>query len=542
MSIPQQDRVSTLITLMRHRRHTQALEQALEQASAAGPEGSTGEAQALKHCAHLARWYCAAMEGRGPEGLPEAVAAIARLSDAGWRDQLGFAYGSVGFVFGLLGDFETALEWLEVAIEDARKRQDREQLAGSISQKGGVLAFAEEWSAAFDCFTQALEIAGNAPSVPRNKALNNLAYTQYVRATESTGLSSDQRYTLALEALRFANQALEEAPEPERNRWRSWSLSNRAAALALLGRQEEAEQAFKDGLALGMANPRAHLELLVGHAALLIDRGQPARAAELLERASLEAPAGGLVDPAVDRIDELKVRLAVGAGRHEEAVKLSERRLRQAQNRYRTRLRNVRRHMELFTELERTRRSQAEKAEQVRALDEKQSELRQQARFWRNEALRDPATGTLNRRGLEQTAPRLLHTGRPVSIALVRIEAFPALVEHHGRSVGDEALAQTALLLANAVRSGDLLARLGGEEFCLVLAPSDAAYARMIAQQIRATVASHAWEGIAPGLRLSVSVGTAANTEAESLQELLDRAESALKRSREALLAAARKR
>lgn len=537
MSTTPQDTISTLIALMRSRRHAQAL----EQADAARPDGDTGEAEARKHCAHLARWYLAAMEGRSHEGLPEAVTAIARLSDAGWRDQLGFAYGGVGFVFGLLGDFETALEWLEVAIEDARKRQDREQLAGCISQKGGVLAFAEEWSAAFDCFTQALEIAGNAPSVPRNKALNNLSYTQYVRATEGTGLSSDQRHTLALEALKYADQALEEAPDQQRGRWRSWGLSNRAGALALLGRRDEAEQAFKQGLALGLANPRAHLELLVGYAALLIDRGETAPAADLLEQATKEAHAGGLVDPAVDRIHELKIKLAVMAGRHEEAVKLSDRRFRQAENRYRTRLRNVRRHMELFAELERTRRAQAKTAEQVRALDEKQSELRQQARFWRNEALRDAATGTLNRRGLEQTAPRLLLTGRPVCVVLVQVEDFQALLDQHGRSVGDEALAQTALLLANAVRSGDLLARLGGQEFCLVLAPSDAAYARMIAQQIRGTIASHAWEAIAPGLHLSVSVGAAAHDSEESLKELLERAESALKRSRAALSAGTRK-
>ena len=538
MTTLSQDRIAALITLMRNRRHTQAL----EQASAFRPDCDPGEAQAMKHCAHLARWYIAAMEGRSHEGLPEAVAAIARLSDAGWRDQLGFAYGSVGFVFGLLGDFETALEWLEVAIEDARKRQDHEQLAGCISQKGGVLAFAEEWSAAFECFTQALEIAGNAPSVPRNKALNNLSYTQYVRATEGTGLSSDQRHKLALESLKYAEQALEEAPDSGRERWRSWGLSNRAGALALLGRRDEAEQAFKQGLALGLANPRAHLELLVGYAALLIDRGQTAPAAELLEQASQEAPAGGLVDPAVDRIHELKIRLAVMAGRHEEAVKLSDRRFRQAENRYRTRLRNVRRHMELFAELESTRRAQAKTAEQVRALDEKQSALRQEARFWRNEALRDAATGTLNRRGLEQTAPRLLLMGRPVCVVLVQVEEFQALLEQHGRSVGDEALAQTALLLTNAVRSGDLLARLGGQEFCLVLTPSDAAYARMIAQQIRSTIASHAWDGIAPGLRLSVAVGTAANSADDSLQAMLERAESALKRSRAALSASTRQR
>ena len=514
---------------------------ALERARQSGPDCDAGETEALAHCARLAQWYLAGLDGRVEEGLSEAVTAVSRLSEAGWRNQLGFAYGSIGFVFGLLGDFETALEWIEVAIQDAQRRNDVEQLAGAISQKGGVLGFTEEWRAAFECFRKALELAGPTPSVPRTKALNNLSYTQYVQACDGVGLSPEQRQQLVREALALADLALAEVPGPARDRWRSWGLSNRASALAFLGRHEEAEQAFQQGLALGLANPRGHLEMLVGYAALLIELGRNQQAHTLLEQAAVEAPAGGLVDASVDRIFELQIQLAVAAGRHEEAVKLSDRRFRQAENRYRTRLRNVRRHMKLFDELERARRSQAQTAEQIRSLDEKQSELRQQARFWRNEALRDAATGTLNLRGLEQSAPRLLVLDRPVALVMVQIDQFPALVEQHGRAVGDEVLSQTALLLANAVRSGDLLSRVASQEFCLVLSPSDTAYARMIAQQIRSTIASHAWDGTATGLQVSVSVGTAANTAGESLRELMDRAESALKRSRSAIAAAARR-
>lgn len=533
MTVRTDDQITALIALMRKRQHAQALRQA--KTLIKGSEG--GETEPLGHCKQLAQWYLAAMEGRGAEGLSDAVTAVARLSDAGWREQLGFAYGSLGFVFAMLGDFETGLEWLEVAIRDAERANDREQLAGCLSQKGGVLGFAEEWTAAFDCFTRALELAGPGRSIPRTKALNNLSYTQYVRATQNSGLTEAQRRQLGREALEAADLALAEAAEPERDRWRSWALSNRAAALALLGRLEDAEQAFKDGLALGLANPRAHLELLVGYAALLIDKGQTAQAAKLLEQAHLEAPAGGLVDASVDRIIELQIQLAERSGRTAEALKLSERRFRQAQNRYRARLRNVRRHMELFAELERTRRSQAQTAEQMRSMDERHTELRQQARFWRNEALRDAATGTLNLRGLEQSAPRLLALDRPVALVMVQIDQFQALVEQHGRAVGQEVVAQAALLLTNAVRNGDLLARVAGQEFCLVLVPSDAAYARMIGQQIRSTMASHAWEGIAKGLEVSVSVGAVSHAPGESLLEVMDRAELALKRSRAALAA-----
>jgi len=526
----QTDRIAPLLGLIRDHRFAQAI----EQSGAACPDCDAGEIEAMLHCSRLAQWYVAGVEGRVEEGLDDAIKAISRLSDAGWRHHLGFAYGSIGFVFGLQGDFENGLEWLEVAIQEAKRSNDPIELASTLSQKGGVMGFTEEWESAVECFQKALNLAGQTISVPRTKALNNLSYTQFVRARRP-GLDSTMRQQLAQEALDLADCALEHLPEPARGRWRSWGLSNRAAALTLLGRQDEATQAFEEGLRLGLANPRAHLEMLVGYAALLIEQGQTVQAGELLQQAAKEAPAGGLVDASVDRIIELQIQLATLDGRHEEALKLSERRFQQAQNRYRARLRTVRRHGELFVELERTRRSQAQVAEQLRALDDRQAELQQQARFWRNEALRDPVSGALNRRGLAQSAQRLLLLDRPAALALIRLEHFAALMDSQGQAVVDEVVSQTALLLANSVRQGDLLARSRVDEFCLVMMPSDEAYARMIGQQIRSTIASHAWDGIAPGLRISVSIGTSATTTGEvPLQGLLDQAEAALKKARQA--------
>ena len=525
----QTDRIAPLLGLIRDHRFAQAI----EQSGAACPDCDAGEIEAMLHCSRLAQWYVAGVEGRVEEGLDDAIKAVSRLSDAGWRHHLGFAYGSIGFVFGLQGDFENGLEWLEVAIQEAKRSNDPIELASTLSQKGGVMGFTEEWESAVECFQKALNLAGQTISVPRTKALNNLSYTQFVRARRP-GLDSTMRQQLAQEALDLADCALEHLPEPARGRWRSWGLSNRAAALTLLGRQDEATQAFEEGLRLGLANPRAHLEMLVGYAALLIEQGQTVQAGELLQQAAKEAPAGGLVDASVDRIIELQIQLAALDGRHEEALKLSERRFQQAQNRYRARLRTVRRHGELFVELERTRRSQAQVAEQLRALDDRQAELQQQARFWRNEALRDPVSGALNRRGLAQSAQRLLLLDRPAALALIRLEHFAALMDSQGQAVVDEVVSQTALLLANSVRQGDLLARSRVDEFCLVMMPSDEAYARMIGQQIRSTIASHAWDGIAPGLRISVSIGTSATTGEVPLQGLLDQAEAALKKARQA--------
>ena len=277
----QTDRIAPLLGLIRDHRFAQAI----EQSGAACPDCDAGEIEAMLHCSRLAQWYVAGVEGRVEEGLDDAIKAVSRLSDAGWRHHLGFAYGSIGFVFGLQGDFENGLEWLEVAIQEAKRSNDPIELASTLSQKGGVMGFTEEWESAVECFQKALNLAGQTISVPRTKALNNLSYTQFVRARRP-GLDSTMRQQLAQEALDLADCALEHLPEPARGRWRSWGLSNRAAALTLLGRQDEATQAFEEGLRLGLANPRAHLEMLVGYAALLIEQGQTVQAGELLQQAA----------------------------------------------------------------------------------------------------------------------------------------------------------------------------------------------------------------------------------------------------------------
>ncbi len=525
---PAKENVSALIALMKRYRHAEVLQQGETVGLDAAGAADAAEGAALGDCRSLARWYLAGMEGRIQDGLDEAIAAVSRLSDAGWRDELGFAYGSIGFALGLSADFETGLQWLEQSIQDAQRRGDLAQLAGSLSHKGAVLAFADELEPAFDCFTQALEVAGPEPSVPRTKALNNLAYTLLARAAQP-GHTDDERDQLAGQALARAEMALAELTGvPAAARWRSWALSNQAAALALLGRKDEALLCFQAGLALGKSNPRVHLELLVGCAALLLETGAWVEAGKLLDEAAQDAGGCAPADATADRQIELQIELAVLNGRSDEALKLSSRRFEQSRDRYRSRLRTVRRHAELFANLERSRRANAQAFKRIRDLDERQTALQQQAHFWRSEAMRDPLTGVLNRRGLDQSAARLLVPERPVGLALIDIDHFKAVNDRHGHAVGDRVLAETASLLSSTTRSGHLLARLGGEEFCLLFEPLGGRYADLMGEWARSTIALHPWERVVPGLDVTVSVGIATGTGDDKLQDLLARADLAL--------------
>jgi len=140
------------------------------------------------------------------------------------------------------------------------------------------------------------------------------------------------------------------------------------------------------------------------------------------------------------------------------------------------------------------------------------------------EAGRDPLTALLNRRGLAGLAAELAPTG-PVSLLLVDVDHFKQVNDQYGHGVGDAVLIRLAEALRDQAGPADLVARLGGEEFALVLPGCDAADAVRLAERLRRQVseASSSWP--AP---LTLSVGTATGRGPLQLPELLGAADRAL--------------
>jgi diguanylate cyclase len=89
------------------------------------------------------------------------------------------------------------------------------------------------------------------------------------------------------------------------------------------------------------------------------------------------------------------------------------------------------------------------------------------------QSLRDPLTGIGNRRHLDQRLPVLLEQarseGRPLTLALLDVDHFKQINDRFGHPLGDRVLLALAQLLAESVRGDDVLARMGGEEFAIVL-------------------------------------------------------------------------
>lgn len=145
----------------------------------------------------------------------------------------------------------------------------------------------------------------------------------------------------------------------------------------------------------------------------------------------------------------------------------------------------------------------------------------------------DPLTGLYNRRAFFQEAAAQFQTSLAkqgcLSILLLDLDHFKAINDRFGHAIGDLALQTVALRCRQALREGDVVARLGGEEFAVILPDADEARAYEVAERLRNAIG---WLPVEAGLQrleLTVSIGGATRAEQEvTLESLLERADRAL--------------
>lgn len=124
-------------------------------------------------------------------------------------------------------------------------------------------------------------------------------------------------------------------------------------------------------------------------------------------------------------------------------------------------------------------------------------------------AVRDPLTGMYNRRYLMELAGKYLCRAYrhkdPLSVVFVDVDHFKKINDNHGHDKGDEVLCAVATMLGDCTREGDVAARMGGEEFLLLLPACDQQNAVAKAEAIRARL-----EQASPGgLSVTASLGVA---------------------------------
>lgn len=155
-------------------------------------------------------------------------------------------------------------------------------------------------------------------------------------------------------------------------------------------------------------------------------------------------------------------------------------------------------------------------------------------------AITDPLTGLYNRRHanehLDDIVNRCQDRGRALAVMILDLDHFKAINDGHGHGAGDMVLHEFAQRLRANLRGIDLIARIGGEEFLVVMPDSDATPTTEIAERVRHAIAEKPFPVSTAGETrpVTVSIGLAVMRPGESALELTARADRAVYASKHA--------
>jgi diguanylate cyclase (GGDEF)-like protein len=176
-------------------------------------------------------------------------------------------------------------------------------------------------------------------------------------------------------------------------------------------------------------------------------------------------------------------------------------------------------------------KANAEKERLIAALRERSLKLERESR-------EDPLTGLANRRHFAQRLAAemevALAVGHPLSIAVGDLDHFKIINDRLGHVIGDKVLNEVATLMRGECRPTDLVARIGGEEFALILPGLSQEQGLEFCERLRACVERHDWRHVQPDLSVTLSIGLSQWDGSAEVPELLQAADIQLYRAKRA--------
>ncbi|MGY2074479.1 MULTISPECIES: diguanylate cyclase [unclassified Blastococcus] len=473
------------------------LEERAEQALADAREVGTAE---LEQRARLVQADLVRRRGNIAEAGRLAREIQRWAADRGFRCLLARSHFVLAAVFQELGDLSLALEnavrAVELLDEDVRPQQridHHARLADCLGLNGDL--------AARERYDHVLQLADEIGDVDRQVlVLNNRSYCEILSGHFE-------------EALVWSTK-LQDLAARHGVPLRVGRLDTVGRALLELDRLEDAEAALLPGLHPDVLDASldgdAGADFLLTLAEVRRRRGHLDRARDSLDECLRRCERYGLTSIRV-RARREKAELHAAAGDFRAAYE------------------EHRQYSDELVELQ-----SAERDARARALQAmyETTEARRQSRRYRELSLRDPLTGLYNRRYVDDELPRVLaaHPGE-VTVALLDLDHFKQINDTCSHEVGDRVLRTVAELLQAHGRpdsgpGGAFVARLGGEEFLLVLTGTDPATATRHLEDLRRAIAEHPWGELTGGLPVTVSIGTAGG--GATAADALGRADAAL--------------
>lgn len=503
---------------------------------------------------------------------PEATLAALQADCARALDeQAGVGIAALIYGAALLqaGDGVASLEALADAEADARATGDDALRLQVLVSKSKALTIAGDLQGALECFRDGMELS---------RALGD-RHTEGVLLLGLGFFHGQLEESVPYEEYtRLALARFRELGDPQRV---ALCLNNIAGSISRRKRYAEALACYEEALpiALGLGWRRGQALILAGRGGVLLHQGyidegkrmylasnaileelgdvfQQTRHLNLLGRALLEGgrPAEALpcLEAAVRYAEarrfeiELSLALELVSRAHEalgdapSALRALRRHVEEGAIAGNRRTEEIVRKLKLEHRLsiaKREAQQQESRNEELAAVNAALTEAMRQHEALQDELERlartDPLTGLLNRRHLDELGEREIERSRrfsaPLAVMLADVDHFKRINDRYGHAVGDEVLVEMAARLRGSVRGGDLVARWGGEEFCVLLVDTDDDGARLAAERVRRAIVQRPFETSAGPLEVTLSLGVVALDDGPArLSSLLRQADAAL--------------
>jgi len=478
-------------------------------------------------------WRASGDFARAIEALDTVIVDAEQLPDSERDAVLALAHLRMAIVYDVIGSSMSGLEHLETARRHYQAIADQAGLIRCQMVRAALYVRIDDFEHAVDCYLESLEYYRSEQRTEDvASTLSNLCYVYRLMDRLDDAIAAGE------EALTLCSSLL----------IRASSLANLAFALAAAGRLDEAEARTRESgkLLKELGDPNYLTVYRRAFAWVKFRQGRLTEARELLELALAEATEKGYRRECIES-HALLSQVFRELGDYRQALEHFEQHhllLLEADREKTARqleMHKFRLELEQAQERAKYERDRRQKlAESLAELNRVHEQLSRRAVELEWHSHRDALTELANRRYFDERLSReadlSVETGANVSLLMIDIDDFKGVNDAFGHLVGDEVLRAAAQVLQAGTRRSDLTARLGGEEFAVLLTSvHDQQELHQVADKLRANFEAFNWDSIRDGLRLTVSIGAASLHEADhdavQLLDLADRRLYAAKRA-----------